>query len=140
MSMFSDYTEANVIGATLRGVPFPLPSAVYLALFTSNPNDAKTGNEVTTAAWPAYARQDAAAGGAISTGWAAPANGVTSNAKKLEFQPNNGASSVVVTHIGLLDAATGGNLLYHAPLASPKTIDPTDSMQLPIGSIVVTVD
>lgn len=140
MTMFSNYSETNIINATLRGTAFPLPSAVYLALFTSDPTDAKSGNEVTTAAWPAYARQDAAAGAAISTGWGAPVNGVTSNAKKLEFQPNNGAGSVVVTHIGLLDAATNGNLLYHSALAQPKTIDPTDSINFPIGSIVVTVD
>lgn len=140
MSKFSDYTEANIINATLRGTAFPLPAGIYLALFTSDPTDAKTGAEVSTVAWPAYARQDAASGAAISTGWAAPSSGVTSNAKALTFAANNGAGSVVVTHIGLMDAATGGNLLYHSPLAASKTIDPTDSVSFPIGAISISVD
>lgn len=140
MSKFSNYTEANIIETTLRGQPFPVPAGIYLALFTADPTDANTtGNEVQTTAWPAYVRQDCAQGGVIATGWTAPSDGVSSNAKALTFPANNGAGAVTVTHIGIYDAATGGNLLYHAPLTAAKTLQIGDVISFAIGSITVTV-
>jgi len=140
MSKFSNYTENNIVGTTLRGAAFPVPAAVYVALFTADPTDANvTANEVGTAAWPAYVRKDAADSGAISTGWTASADGVSSNAKVITFPANNGAGNVVVTHIGLYDAATGGNLLYHSPLVASKTLLPGDVISFSIGSLTVTV-
>lgn len=140
MSKFSNYTEANIIETTLRGAAFPVPAGIYLALATADITDANiTANEATTAAWPAYARQDAAAAGAISSGWAAAADGVSTNAKVLTYAANNGAASVTITHIGIYDALTGGNLLYHAPLVSPKTLLVGDVLSFGIAALTVTV-
>lgn len=140
MSKFSNYTETNIIETTLRGTAFPVPAKTYVALFTADPTDANvTANEVQTSAWAAYARQDAAAGAAISTGWSASSDGVSSNAKVVTYAANNGASSVTVTHIGIYDALTGGNLLYHAPLVASKTLLVGDVLSFGIGSITVTV-
>jgi hypothetical protein len=140
MSKFSNYTETNIVETTLRGAAFPVPAGVYVGLFTADPTDANvTANEVQTASWPSYARVDAAAGAAISTGWTAAADGVSTNAKVVTFAANNGASSVTITHIGLYDAATGGNLLYHAPLVSSKTLLVGDVLSFGIGSVTVTV-
>lgn len=140
MSKFSNYTEANIIETTLRGAAFPVPAAVYLGLFTADPTDANiTANEVGTAAWPAYVRKDAADSGAISSGWTAPSDGVSSNAKAITFPANNGIGNVTVTHVGLYDAASGGNLIYHAPLSSSKTLLPGDVISFGIGALTVTV-
>lgn len=140
MSKFSNYTEANIIETTLRGAAFPVPSTTHLALFTADPTDANvTANEVGIAAWPAYVRKDAADGGTISSGWTAPADGVSTNAKAITFPANNGAGNVTVTHIGLYDAATGGNLLYHAPLVTSKTLLPGDVISFGVGAITVTI-
>lgn len=140
MSKFSNYTENNIVETTLRGQAFPVPTSVYIALFTADPTDANvTANEVQTAAWPAYVRKDAADGGLIATGWTASADGVSSNAKTVTFPANNGAGSVTITHIGLYDAANGGNLLYHAPLTSSKTLLVGDVLSFGIGAITVTV-
>lgn len=140
MSKFSNYTEGNIIETTLRGAAFPVPAGVHVALFTADPTDANvTANEVGVGAWPAYARQNAAQGGAISTGWTANSDGVSTNAKVITFAANNGVGNVTVTHIGLYDAATGGNLLYHAPLVASKTLLPGDVISFGIGSLTVTV-
>lgn len=140
MSKFSDYTESNIIETTLRGAAFPVPAATYLALFTSDPTDANvTANEVGIAAWPAYLRKDCADGGAISSGWTAPSNGVSTNAKAITFAANNGAGNVTVTHMGIYDAASGGNLLYHAPLVASKTLLPGDVISFGIGALTVTI-
>lgn len=140
MSKFSNYTETSIIETTLRGAAFPVPAGVYVALFTADPTDANvTANEVQVAAWPAYVRKDAADSAAISTGWTAAADGVSSNAKSITFAANNGAGAVTVTHVGLYDAASGGNLLYHAPLTASKTLLVGDVLSFGIGSITVTV-
>ena len=140
MSKFSDYTELNVLQTTLRGIAFPVPSNIFIALFTADPTDANlTAGEVQTAAIPAYARVNAAGAGAIATGWAAPANGVTSNANVITFQANNGGGAVTVSHIGIYDALTVGNLLYHAPLVSSKTLLVGDVLSFGIAALTVTV-
>jgi hypothetical protein len=140
MSKISDYSKGNVIETTLRGAAFPVPAAVYVALFTADPTGANiTANEVQVAAFPAYVRKDAAVGAAIATGWSANAGGVSSNAKVITFPANNGAGAVTVTHIGLYDAATGGNLLYDAPLVSSKTLQIGDVLSFAIGTLTVTI-
>lgn len=140
MSQFSNYTETNIIETTLRGAAFPVPAVVYVGLFTADPTDANvTANEIQVAALPAYLRKDAADGAAIATGWTAASNGVSTNAKVITFAANNGAGSITVTHMGLYDAASGGNLLYHAPLVTSKTLLPGDVISFGIGSLTVTV-
>ena len=140
MSRFSNYSENNIVETTLRGAAFPVPAGTYIGLFTADPTDANvTANEVQTAAWPAYVRRDAADGAAIATGWTASADGVSSNAKVITFAANNGAGAVTVTHIGIYDSATGGNLLYHAPLVSSKTLQVGDVLSFGVGSITVTI-
>lgn len=140
MANLSDVLENRIIESTLRGAVFPIPAAIYIALFTADPTDANiTANEVQAAAWPAYARMDAAAGGAIASGWAAAVKGITSNAKAINFAANNGANPITVTHLGLYDAAVGGNLLYHGALAPSKTIPVGDLLTFGIGSLALSL-
>lgn len=140
MSKFSDYTETNILQTTLRGIAFPVPTAIYIAMFTADPTDANlTAGEVTTVQMPAYTRINAAGAGAIATGWAAPANGVTSNANVITFAANNGTNPITITHIGIYDAATVGNLLYHAPLQTAKTLQVGDVLSFGVGTLTITV-
>lgn len=147
MSQFSDYLEDQIIESTLRGAAFTVPSGVYVALFTADPTDdpesGSFANEVQTSAWPAYVRQDSRNGGAAGSGWTASANGVSTNAQVVTFPANDGAGSVTVTHIGLVDsgdnATPSGNLLYHAPLVASKTLLVGDVLSFAIGAITVTV-
>ena len=111
MSAASNFLENAVIESTLRGAAFPTITKVYVALHTNNPTDAG-GNEVTSALWPSYARQDAAKGGSISSGWTAAADGVSKNALQLIFPVFDGSADLTVTHFSLYDAATGDRRQY----------------------------
>ena len=133
MSGFSDYLENSLVSATLRGGSY-VGGAVYVALFKTDPTDAATGAEVTD---PSYQRQRAHAS-VVSDGFTAPANGLTSNARTLTF-PAITAAQVTITHWGIFDAQTGGNLLFHAPLQVNKTLDPSDVLSFPVGSLTVTL-
>jgi len=140
MSAFSDYSENAIINHFFRGSGASVPTSSYVALFTADPSDANTtANEVQVANWPAYVRQDAASGAAISTGWSAPANGVSSNAKTLTYPSNNGSGTVTVTHVGLYDASSGGNLIMHSALSSSKALSVSDVLSFAIGSLILTV-
>lgn len=134
MSAFSDYLEQQVINATLRGGTYT-GGKVYIALFTSDPNDDASGTELSDSG---YARQ--VAGDPASSGFDAPdaTGGDTANSNVITF-PAIVDAQVTVTHWGIYDALTGGNLLYHAALTNPKTLDPSDVLSFPVGSLTATL-
>lgn len=140
MSAASDYLESSIL-EHFRGTPLPPASSYFIALHTADPTDAALGaTEVQTSAWPAYARQTV--GTPLSSAWTAASDEggggkQITNANTINFPANNGASSVVVTHFSLWDAANGGNMWAHAPLTAPKTIDPTDIFSAIPGSLRV---
>lgn len=133
MSAFSDYLENVLVNATLRGATYT-GGAVYVALFTSDPTDAGTGQELTDSG---YVRQRAHAT-VTSDGFTVPSNGSTSNTRNIIF-PAIVQNQVTVSHWGIFDAQTGGNLLYQAPMLNSKTLDPTDVLSFPIGSLIITL-
>jgi hypothetical protein len=127
MSEFSNYLEDAVINAVLRNTSYTSPTTVYVGLYTSDPTDADSGTEVSGGS---YAR--------TAVAFAAPSNGVTSNSADVEF-PQATASWGSVTHIGLHDAASAGNLLFHTPLDTTKTIDSGDIFKIASGNLTVTL-
>jgi hypothetical protein len=127
MSAISNYLENALINAVLRNIPYTSPSAVYLALYTSDPTDANTGTEVTGGS---YQRQQITFG--------APNDGTVSNSNEILF-PVATANWGTVTHIGILDAATGGNLLFYGAVTTPKTISTNDQLKINAGDISITL-
>jgi len=127
MAEMSDFLENALINATLRNTAYTSPSVVYIALYTSDPTDANTGTQVSGGS---YARQ------AVTFG--APSNGVTTNSAAIEF-PQATASWGTVGWIGILDASSSGNLLYHTALDTSKTIDSGDIFKISIGNLSVTL-
>jgi hypothetical protein len=127
MAEMSNYLENALINATLRNTSYTSPSTVYVGLFTTDPTDAGTGTEVSGGS---YARK--------SVTFGAPSNGVTTNSAAVEFDQATGSWGTV-THIGILDALTTGNLLYHTALDVSKAIDTGDIFKIAIGSLSVTL-
>lgn len=127
MAEFSDYLETALINATLRNTSYTSPTTVYVALYTTDPTDADSGTECSGGA---YARQ--------SVAFDAPSNGVTANTATIEF-PQATSSWGTITHVGLVDALTGGNLLYHTSATASKTIDTGDVYRIAAGSLTVTL-
>ena len=127
MAEFSNFLENALINATLRNTSYTSPTTVYVALYTSDPTDADTGTEVSGTS---YARQ--------SVTFGAPSNGATTNSAAVEF-PQAGGSWGTVTHIGIRDALTTGNLLYHTALDASKTIATGDVFRIASGSLSVTL-
>jgi hypothetical protein len=127
MAEMSNHLENALINATLRNTSYTSPATVYLALYTSDPTDADTGTEVSGGS---YARQ------AIT--FDSPSNGVTSNTAAIEFPQATGTWGTI-TYVGIRDALTTGNLLYHTALDVSKTIASGDIFKIAIGSLSVTL-
>lgn len=127
MAEMSNYLENALINVTLRATSYTAPTTVYLALYTTDPTDADTGTECSGTN---YARQ------AVTFG--SPSNGVTTNSAVIDF-PQAGSAWGTITHIGIRDALTVGNLLYHTPLDTSKTIASGDVFRVGSGSLSVTL-
>lgn len=127
MAEFSNYLENALINATLRNTSYTSPATVYVGLHTADPTDAGTGTEVSGGS---YART------AVTFG--APSNGVTTNSAAVEF-PQATANWGTVSHIGIWDASSTGNLLYHTALDTSKTIETGDIFKIASGSLSVTL-
>ena len=123
----SNFLENALINATLRNTTYTSPATVYISLWTSDPTDAGSGTEVSGGS---YART------AVTMG--APSNGVSLNSADVTF-PTATASWGTVGWIGINDALTTGNLLYHSPLDTAKTIDSGDIFKISTGNLSVTL-
>ena len=128
LSLSNTY-ETNVLTWLLTGDAVTRPTSFYVALFTSNPDEDASGTEVSTVG-TAYARQ--------SVTFSVSGNTAT-NTAAIEF-PTATASYGTVSHVGVFDASTSGNLIAYAALTTSKAIDTGDVLRLPANDLDVTMD
>jgi len=126
MAAMSNYLETALVNAVLRNTSYTSPTTVYVGLFTSDPTDAGSGTEVSGGS---YTRKAMA--------FASPTNGATSNSSAVEFDQAT-ASWGTVTHFGLFDASSSGNLLLHGALTTSKTIDDGDVFKFATSALTAT--
>jgi hypothetical protein len=105
----------------------------YVALFTAAPSDTTAGTEVTGAG---YARKATIHG----SDWGVATNGSISNIANIDFPLATSDYSAPVTHWGILDALTGGNLIRWAALTDPKTISAGETPRFSAGTLVLNED
>ncbi len=127
MAEMSNYLENALINGTLRATTFTAPAAVYVSLHTADPTDAGSGTEVSGGS---YARQSAT--------FAAPSGGASATSADINF-PQATGNWGTIGWIGIWDASTTGNLLYHTALDTSKTIDTGDIFKIASGSLTVTL-
>lgn len=130
MSAMSDYLENKLTDLILRGQSFTPPATLYVALFTSAPADAGGGTEVSggnysRASFTGNLTNWSGTQSAGSTTASSGTGGQSSNNGSIAF-PTPNANWGSVTHFGIFDAASGGNLLFHGALSAAKTINNGD--------------
>ena len=124
---FSNYLETKVLDHVFGGTAYTAPSTLYLALFTANPNEDGSGTEVSGGG---YVRQSVAF--TIS-------GNTASNTAAVEY-PTATANYGTVSHVGIYDASSSGNLIAYAALTSSKTIETGDVFRVPTGDLDITLD
>lgn len=124
----SDFAENKLLEHCTGRTVWTPPATTYLALYTTAPSDAGGGTEVSGSG---YARQ--------SIAWAAASAGVIPNSSTITFTATG--SWGTVTHVGIFDASSAGNLLWWGPLAASRTINTSgDSLQFAVGQLSLTLD
>ena len=141
MAAFSDFAENKLIDWLLRGQAIGItgasaaagtgPTNVYVALLTAAPSDTGGGTEVTggSSARVTVASSLANWAGTQSAGSTTASSGTggtTSNNGAITF-PAPTANWGVVTHVGIYDASSAGNLLMWSALTVSKTINNGDA-------------
>lgn len=126
MSQATDYLENKIAGHVFGGTAYTAPSTIYVSLFTSAPNDAGAGTEVSGGS---YARQSMAF---------TVTNDTASNTSNVEF-PKATASWGTVSHFAVYDASTGGNMLCYGTLSASKTVASGDTLRFNAGELDITV-
>ena len=79
-----------------------------------------------------YARQAATFAAATSGA------GTTTTTNAQSFTAS-GASWGSITHVGVFDAATSGNLLWHGAITTARTVNDGDTITFAIGSVDLTM-
>lgn len=129
MAALSNYAEKLLLDWLMTAGAATRPTAWYLALFTAAPSDSGGGTEVSTGG---YARQTIAFAAATSGA------GTTDNTGLVSFTAS-GANYGTVTHIGIFDASTSGNLLWHGAMTASRTINDGDTLEFAIGAVDLTM-
>lgn len=129
MSALSDYSEKLLLDWMMTTGSATRPTAWYVALFTAAPSDSGGGTEVSTGG---YARQ------AVTFSAASTPGGTTSNSNTVSFTAS-GANYGTVTHVGIFDAVSAGNLLWHGALTASKTVNDGDTLEFTAGNIDLTL-
>ncbi len=127
----SDYLENKLVDHIFRAQSFSAPATLYVALFTAAPSDSGGGTEVSGGSYARVSVTSALANwagtqSAGSTTASSGTGGATSNNGAITF-PSPTANWGTVTHFGIFDAASSGNLLFHGALTASKTINSGDA-------------
>jgi len=129
----TNYLETKILNHILGNGAYT-PPALYAALFTSDPG-LESGVVTSEVSGNGYARVAASSFG----GYSVATGNSSSNVGHIEF-PTATAAWGTITHVGLFDAATGGNLLLPSALVEARDIKAGDAMRINAGSHIITVD
>ena len=124
---FTNFLETEILDHVFAGAAYTAPGTKYIGLFTAAPGETGGGTEVSGSA---YARQSMA----FSTSGA-----TTSNSAAVEF-PTATGSWGTITHVGIFDAVSSGNLMVYATLTASKAITTGDVFRVPSGDLDITLN
>ena len=135
MSNASDYLEVQLRAHVFRTASFAKPSALYVSLHTADPADTGAGAEVTGGSYARVQRNPLDANCTAASG----TDGATTNAAVITV-PAPTANWGTITHFGIWDASTSGNLLvYGAMTGGPYVINSgAPAPEFAIGALQVT--
>lgn len=130
MAGFSTYLQDKLLN-WIKGTAFgTAPTSVYVALFSADPTDAGTlTNEVTTTI--RVAGRVAATFGTVTSG----ATSSIANSADVDF--GTAAGGATVTHFGVFDAASAGNMLGSGTI-SGGTITTGNAVKFVAGALTIS--
>lgn len=131
MAAMTNYLENKIVDWLFRAQAYSPVATQYIGLFTAAPSDTGGGTEVSGGSYARVAvtsglTQWAGTQAAASTTASSGTGGTTSNNAAITF-PAPTANWGTVTHVGIFDASSAGNLLFFAAQTPNKTINNGDA-------------
>lgn len=126
MPGISDYLENKLLDGTVKATTYTAPANVYLGLYTTAPTSSTSGTEVTGSG---YSRQ-------LITFGTAAANGSITNTANVSFTASGGNWGLLPGS-AILDASTGGNIMYFSSLN--RVVNDGDTLNFQTGKITVSM-
>ena len=130
MAGFTDYLEDKVLDHVFGGTAYTAPSTLYVGLFTAAPSDTGGGTEVSGGSYARKSMPDMTISGTSPT--------TATNGAAVEFVTATGSWGTV-THVGIFDASSSGNLLCWAALSASKVVASGDVIRFDQGDLDVTL-
>lgn len=131
MAGLTDYAESLALAYLFSTYPTDnRPTAWYVALFKSSPGEGGGGTEVASAY--GYTRKQV-------TSWSA-VSGTYRNPSDITFPAASGGNWGTITHIGIFNASTSGQLLCFAALDVSKTVNDGDTFVIPAAGLNISLD
>lgn len=126
MSRLSDYNENLLLNWHLTTNAATRPTAWFLGLGTGSSDSGLTGEP----SGDGYARQ------AVS--WTVTGS-TAENSGALSFGPAT-ASWGTISHVAVFDAVSGGNMLWHGPVAASQVVNNGVTVTVAAGTVTLTLD
>lgn len=124
-SELSDYLANKVLGWVDGAAMGTAPAACYLGLFNGNPTGSGAGGTEVTAT--------VRVAGRVAISWGAITGRNMDNDAAVDF--GTSAGNATVDHIGIFDAASGGNMLGYSPATNSRAVVTGDPVVVPIGDL-----
>lgn len=131
MSAMTNHFEQLILN-TMRGATATAPTAVYVALFLSDPTESGTAG--TEADYSGYTRQALTLSTPVISGTTVS----TQNTTQITF-PTPGSNVGTVTHAAIMDAQSGGNVLIYKQLDNPIALTSEISPRFAVGDIALSM-
>jgi len=126
---FTNTYENHVMDYVFTTTSVTRPTAWYIGLFTSDPTD--TGSAGTEVSGNGYAR--------TAVTFSVTADTAT-NTAAVEFPAASGGNWGTISHIGVMTASSGGDMIVHSALTTAKAINDGDVFRIPTGDLDITLD
>lgn len=126
----TDYGENKIVDHVFRATAFTAPTVLAVALFTSACSDSAAGTEVSGGSYaraslnPSVSNWKSTQG--TTSGASSGTGGQTSNAAAITFPAPTGNWGSI-SHFGIYDATSAGNMLICQALTSAKTVNANDA-------------
>lgn len=130
MANMTRYLRKATLDHVMGKIAFTMPAEIYLALFLGDPTD--LGSQSLEVTGGSYARQAIEAIMSVTD----LATGQATNSSEISF-PVATADWGLITHVGLMDALTVGNMLYQGPADTARLLSSGSRYVLAQGQFIL---
>jgi len=135
MAGFTDATEQAILDGLFNDPAWTPAATLYLALSSTTPTEA--GGNFTEPSGGAYARVSTVAADWSAATGTAPATKTNTAVKTFPTASANWVSGSNLTHFGIYDASSAGNLLCWGALTTAKPVLSGDTASFAASALVI---